>query len=130
SKTTSELRKALETISFKDNERYDREKHFDSECAGTIVKKFFIDFEDPEIRLQRQHLERWYCFRHYFLKIFSTLNFEVHRKNSTSTATSLRKNRKRARGSRKIMGVNDVEYGAIEVGKVFEGPKGTKLLDD
>lgn len=24
--------------------------------------------------------------------------------------------------------VNDIEYGAVEVGKIFEGPKGTKLL--
>ncbi|CAG8689651.1 7436_t:CDS:10, partial [Cetraspora pellucida] len=145
--TESELRKVLETTSFRnEDEPYVQEDHFDAEWAETVMRKFLMYYENHNEPLKRSHLESWYDINvwshivdHGLSDIFG---IEVVRKESTSDAVSTRKNRKRIctrykKLPRKKMGykmdglfrtyLNNIEYGAIEVGKKFDE---TKLLAD
>ncbi|CAG8732206.1 20252_t:CDS:2, partial [Racocetra persica] len=107
--TESELRKVLETTSFRnEDEPYVQEDHFDAEWAETVMRKFLMYYENHNEPLKRSHLESWYDINvwshivdHGLSDIFG---IEVVRKESTSDA-----------------------YGAIEVGKNFDE---TKLLAD
>ncbi|CAI2195207.1 12335_t:CDS:2, partial [Funneliformis geosporum] len=59
--TTSDLRRVLKTTSYlNEDEPYDRLKHYDSEWAEIVMRKFLTYYEDPNEILQKQHLESWY----------------------------------------------------------------------
>ncbi|CAG8602182.1 3322_t:CDS:10 [Diversispora eburnea] len=141
-KTTRELRQVLATTSFlRKVDSYSRENHFDAEWADISTY-----YEDPNEPLKRLHLESWYDINvwshivdHGLSDIFG---MEIVRKESSSEAVSVRKNRKRAhkrykKVPRKKMGykmdgifrtyINNIEYGAIEVAKKYDQ---TKLLAD
>ncbi|GBC05148.1 hypothetical protein RclHR1_06060006 [Rhizophagus clarus] len=146
-KTTSELRQVLKMTSFlNEDESYNREKHYDAEWAEIVMRKFLTDYEDPNEPLQKQHLESWFDINVWSLIVDHGLRnvtrMETVRKESSSEAVSMRKNRKRSNTRRKKVGrkkmgyrmdgifrmyVDNVEYGAIEVAKKFEE---TKLLAD
>ncbi|RUP47227.1 hypothetical protein BC936DRAFT_145972 [Jimgerdemannia flammicorona] len=144
-RTADELRHIMETTSFRpEDEAYDREKHFDAEWAENVVRNFLMDVGDPAQRLQKAHLEGWFDANVWVSIIdraFGNLHdIELVRKESASVSTSARKNRARSRSERKKMGrridgifrspVNNLEFGAIEVGKMFDGTAGTKRLND
>ncbi|RUS16129.1 hypothetical protein BC938DRAFT_476693 [Jimgerdemannia flammicorona] len=90
-----------------------------------------IEFEDPEKRLQKPHLEGWFdanVWSNIIDNCFGNMkDIELIRKESSSMAISTRKNRERSHEDRKKIGrrmdgifrtyVGDIEYGAIEVGK-------------
>ncbi|RUS33381.1 hypothetical protein BC938DRAFT_471959 [Jimgerdemannia flammicorona] len=144
-RTADELRHIMETTSFRpEDEAYDREKHFDAEWAENVVRNFLMDVGDPAQRLQKAHLEGWFdanVWASIIDRAFGNLHdIELVRKESASVSTSARKNRARSRSERKKMGrridvifrspVNNLEFGAIEVGKMFDGTAGTKRLND
>ncbi|RUP43615.1 hypothetical protein BC936DRAFT_136940 [Jimgerdemannia flammicorona] len=143
--TTTQLREILEMTSFKKkDERYYRQLHYDAEWADLVMWKLLTEFEDPNNALCKNHLEGWYDANvwsfivHHSLR--SIAGMELIRKESTTVASTARKNRKRTNGQRTKMGhrsdgivrayVNDIEYGAIEVSRDFKGITGTKWLRD
>jgi hypothetical protein len=77
---------------------------------------------------------------YFAFKFCLCYNFIKQRKESSSIAAATRKNRKRVRTNRKKTGHHadgifrslrdNLEFGSIEVGKMFEGINGTKRLDD
>ncbi|RGB25445.1 hypothetical protein C1646_459379 [Rhizophagus diaphanus] len=146
-KTTSDLRRVLKTTSYlNEDEPYDRSKHYDSEWAEIVMRKFLTYYEDPNKTLQKEHLESWYDINVWSLIVdhglCDVIGMETVRKESSSEAVATRKNRKRVRTRRRKperrkmgyrmdgifrMYIGDVEYGAIEVAKKFDE---TKLLTD
>ncbi|CAG8664242.1 10929_t:CDS:2, partial [Racocetra fulgida] len=93
--TESELRKVLETTSFRnEDEPYVQEDHFDAEWAETVMRKFLMYYENHNEPLKRSHLESWY-----------DINVWSHIVDH---------------GLSDIFGI---EYGAIEVGKKFDETK-------
>ncbi|CAG8585509.1 4096_t:CDS:10, partial [Racocetra persica] len=136
--TKSKLRQILNTTSFLNkDEPYNRKTHYDADLT---------DFKDPNKPLQKQHLESWFDINVWSLIIDHSLRnvigMETVRKESSSDAVSMRKNRKRAHTRhRKVeckkmgyrmdgilrMYIDNVEYRAMEVAKKFET---TKLLSD
>ncbi|RUS32611.1 hypothetical protein BC938DRAFT_474912 [Jimgerdemannia flammicorona] len=147
--TTAKLREILETTSYRPkDEPYVREKHYDPEWVHLVMHKMLTLFENPDKPLLKPHLEGWYDANIWSLIVDHCLHdlkrMETVRKESTSLATKMRKNRKRlttVKGNRAKLGRrfdaiiktdgNDYyEYGAIEVAKSFEGVMSTKWLND
>ncbi|KAF0467321.1 hypothetical protein F8M41_026038 [Gigaspora margarita] len=58
---TADLRKVLNTISYKDkNELFEQEKHFDAVWMEHVMRHLLIYYENPDQPLQMKHLEGWY----------------------------------------------------------------------
>ncbi|RUP47013.1 hypothetical protein BC936DRAFT_146227 [Jimgerdemannia flammicorona] len=168
---TSGLREVLETTSYRSkDELYDREKHYDAEWVDLVMRRMLPLFESPDQLLQKPHLEGWYDSNIWSfivdyalqdLKGMETVRYVPsdrfvcvcahtsdilisYRKESSSLATTMRKNRKRVRTGKedrsKIGRRLDAiiktdadayyEYGAVEVAKSFRGVKSTKWLTD
>ncbi|RUS35524.1 hypothetical protein BC938DRAFT_480697 [Jimgerdemannia flammicorona] len=144
--TTKQLRETLAATSVQGDEEYNREIHCDEEWAEYVLRKSLTDYEDPSNPLEKYHHKGWYDVNIWGALIDhgfqNNTGLEVVRKESTTTATTTRKNRKRTstKGNRAKMGyrvdgifrtyVNEVEYGAIKVSKDFKGVTATKWLDD
>jgi hypothetical protein len=141
-KTTENLRIVLDTRQNWEGKNFDRAKHFDFDWIKHSVHSLLLEFEANT--LDQNHLEAWYNIHIWSLidKSFNELKgMDVARGESCSLASAKRKNEYRViqglvATTRKALGRRGdlilrkgiYEYGASEVGKDYEGDKGTKLL--
>ncbi|RUS27504.1 hypothetical protein BC938DRAFT_483149 [Jimgerdemannia flammicorona] len=136
--TTSGLREILETTSYRSkDEPYDHEKHYDAEWVDLAMRRMLPLFKSPDQLLRKSHLEGWYDSNIWSFIVDYALQdlkgMETVPKESSSLATTMRKNRKRVRTGTKdhsrigrrldaiVKTDADAyyEYGAVEVGKSF-----------
>jgi hypothetical protein len=147
--TTAKLREVLEMTSYRPKgEPYNLEKYYDAEWVDLVVRKMLPLFGDFNQLLRKSHPEGWYDFNIWSLVVDHCMQdlegVEMLRKESTSLATTIRKNRKRTRTEKgnhsktgrrlgAIIGaVGDGyhEYGAIEVAKSLRCVTSAKWLLD
>ncbi|RUS27503.1 hypothetical protein BC938DRAFT_483149 [Jimgerdemannia flammicorona] len=139
--TTSGLREILETTSYRSkDEPYDHEKHYDAEWVDLAMRRMLPLFKSPDQLLRKSHLEGWYDSNIWSfivdyalqdLKGMETVPYvSSDRFESSSLATTMRKNRKRVRTGTKDHSRIGRRLDAISrLGRAF-GVKSTKWLID
>ncbi|RUP44941.1 hypothetical protein BC936DRAFT_148828 [Jimgerdemannia flammicorona] len=155
--TTTELRNVLEKTTYRPkDELYNREMHYDAEWVDLVIRKMCVFIfthyfplpllENPDHLLRKPHLEGWYDSNIWSFIVDHALQdlrcMVTERKESSSLATAIRKNRKRIRKEDRsrigrrldaIVKTDDdayYEYGAVEVARTFRSIKSTKWLTD
>ncbi|CAG8684505.1 15583_t:CDS:2, partial [Funneliformis mosseae] len=136
---TRDLRKAVfETQSW--NMPFNRDTHFDFDWVQNSIYNLLREYEAKN--LERDHLELWYLI-HIWCFIDRCFECIDGVEASCSVASSARRNMNRMVSAivsikRKVMGRRadiliryiSTEYACSEVGKIFDGENGTKLLKE
>lgn len=146
-RTVERLREVISTTSFlPPDTNYDRAIHFNAEWAEMVIRSVLILLEtDTNPLSAKTHAEDWFSMQIWapiIDKCFIGIpGMEVQRKEIACIATARRRNRDRSSEDRAATGPrldgivhtaedDTYEYGAMEVGKKWNGVNSTKSQGD
>lgn len=126
-----------------DGNEYNKDLHYDLDFINYAYRSMLFLWDREENPFDYSKLEGWYemnVWGHLIDPTFHNTNIDLVRGEGMSCASSDRKNIIRTINDRKKIGrkgdgvfrlcKDRLEFGAIETGRKWEGPNGTKYLND
>ncbi|RGB21888.1 hypothetical protein C1646_94310, partial [Rhizophagus diaphanus] len=142
-KSVKELRKIIYEPFILDGNEYNKDLHYDLDFINYAYRSMLFLWDREENPFDYSKLEGWYemnVWGHLIDPTFHNTNIDLVRGEGMSCASSDRKNIIRTINDRKKIGrkgdgvfrlcKDRLEFGAIETGRKWEGPNGTKYLND